>query len=121
MRRVVVLLACFALVGAPAGAATGSGLYGLVVRGPTTPVCRSDVPCSKPAMHVRLVFVRNSSIVGRVTTTSRGEYRAQLPTGRYAVRVTGAQPAIGRGIEPAAVTVGRGWRRQNFHIDTGIR
>lgn len=122
MRRTLALLACVAFGGAPAGAVTGSGLYGLVVRGPTSPVCTSGAPCSEPAPHVRLVFVRDGSIVAHVTTGSRGTYRVWLPVGRYVVRAGGgAQPRIGRGIDPSAVTIRRGWRRQTFEIDTGIR
>jgi hypothetical protein len=121
MHRIVALLACVSIGGVPAGAATGSGLYGVVLRGPTKPVCAIGTPCSEPAPHVRLMFVRNASVAARVITTSRGTYRVHLSVGRYVVRVAGAQPRIGRGIDPSAVTIRRGWRRQNFQIDTGIR
>jgi hypothetical protein len=119
--RVVVLMACVSAGGAPVSASAGSGLFGVVSRGPTKPVCTRDAPCTEPAPHVRLVFVRQGRVFGRALTTSRGRYRVGLPKGAYAVRVAGPQLAIGRGIDPKRVRIAAGWRRQNFEIDTGIR
>ena len=119
--RVGVLIVLLSVGGAPAVASTGTGLYGVVSRGPTTPVCMVGVPCSEPAPHVRLVFVRSGRVFTRVLTSSRGLYRVQLPKAAYVVRVAGPQPTIGRGIDPRTVRIGPGWRRQSFEIDTGIR
>jgi hypothetical protein len=120
-RASILVLLATALV-APAGATTDHGLYGLVTRGPTKPVCSTDEPCSEPAAHTRLRFLRGTTRVATVVTDARGMYRIRLRRGLYAVRVGGA-PASGMGgrITPATVRVRVVWRRQNFDIDTGIR
>jgi hypothetical protein len=119
----VSILALLALaVVAPAAATTGQGLYGVVTRGPTKPVCSADESCSEPAVHTKLRFLRQSVLVATVVTDARGHYRLRLPRGLYTVRVAGA-PAGGLGgrIDPASVRVRAVWRHQNFDIDTGIR
>jgi hypothetical protein len=123
MRYVLVLLLLGLAVGAPAAAATrGSGFYGVVMRGPTKPVCAAEEACSEPAVHSRLRFLRAAAPVATVVTDSRGRYRLRLPGGVYAVRVAGT-PASGIGgrIAPAKVRVRATWRHQDFDIDTGIR
>jgi hypothetical protein len=107
----------------PAGAptATGSGLWGVVRRGPITPVCMEGTPCSEPAPNVTLVFTRNGREAARVITRRDGRYRLALRPGIYGVR-TLQKPAIGRGLKPtrAVVPAGR-LARVDFTIDTGIR
>lgn len=93
-------------------------LHGVVMRGPTKPVCEMTTPCSEPAAHVKLVFQRPG--VSYVTTTdAHGRYSLRLKRGTYTVRVSPPQ-RIGRGIEPASVVV-RAAMRADFNIDTGIR
>jgi len=117
------ILALLALaVVAPAAATTGQGLYGVVMRGPTKPVCSIDEPCSEPAAHQKLRFLRGGTLVSSVVTDARGRYRIRLRPGLYAVRVAGVPAgAMGGRIDPATVRVRAVWRRQNFDIDTGIR
>ena len=113
----------FVLAGAAAAGTTNpSGLRGVVTRGPITPVCVAEQPCSEPAPHVMLVFSRNGHVVGRAVTNAEGRYRVRLPVGLYAVRRPGPSDPIGRGLEPdhARVRVGR-FTRVAFSIDTGIR
>jgi len=98
-------------------AALLSGLLGLVTRGPTTPVCRPDKPCSAPYAHATLVFT-GAAASKRVTTDAKGAYRIALAPGPYAVRVQRAQ----FGWKPLFVTVPRGrYGRANVYVDTGIR
>jgi hypothetical protein len=117
MRYLVVIAASLALV-AVAGAqrtTLRSGLYGTVMRGPITPVCVAEAPCSAPAAGAVLVFTRGT-VVDHVTVASDGTYRLHLPAGLYVVR-TGKQrldPTVAR------VYVGR-MARLDFSIDTGIR
>jgi hypothetical protein len=119
--KCALALVALALV-APAGAATGQGLYGAVTRGPTKPVCDADTSCSGPAAHTKLRFLRQTVLVATVVTDTRGHYRVRLPRGVYTVRVAGAAAGgIGGRIDPASVRVRAAWRRQNFDIDTGIR
>jgi hypothetical protein len=111
-----------ALGGTAAGAPARSGLTGIVMRGPITPVCRVDVPCDAPAAAFVLVFARAGTVRPlRATTDARGRYRVALPAGTYTV--SGAVPAgVGRGISPARVHVRAGHvDRIDFSVDTGIR
>ena len=117
------ILALLALaVVAPAAATTGQGLYGVVMRGPTKPVCSVEEPCSEPAAHQKLRYLRGGALVSSVVTDARGRYRLRLRPGIYTVRVAGVPAGgIGGRIDPATVRVRAVWRRQNFDIDTGIR
>jgi hypothetical protein len=98
-------------------AALLSGLYGVVTRGPTTPVCRVDVPCTKPYGHSTLVFSR-PSVTRRVTTDVNGKYRIALAPGRWSLRVQDAH----FGAKPTAAWVPTGrYAKLNVFVDTGIR
>jgi hypothetical protein len=98
-------------------AALLSGLYGVVTRGPTTPVCRVDVPCAKPYGNSTLVF-SHLGATRKVTTDSQGKYRVALPAGRWSLRVQGAQ----FGWRPSTVTVPSArYAKLNVFVDTGIR
>jgi hypothetical protein len=91
------------------------------MRGPISPVCVAEQPCTEPARNVTLVFSLGGRIAGRTITDAAGRYRISLAPGRYLVSRT-AQPRIGRGLEPnnARVFPGR-FTRADFSIDTGIR
>ncbi len=94
-------------------------LHGTVMRGPTTPVCRVDVPCEEPAAHVTLLFARNGTSK-RTTTDRNGRYRLRLAAGVYLVRTN--QRPFGTAPRPASVRVRAGRdTRVDFDIDTGIR
>lgn len=93
-------------------------VHGVVMRGPTKPVCEMATPCSERAAGVLLVFNR-AGTTRRVRTDARGRYTVTLRRGTYLVHVSPA-PRIGRGIEPATIVV-YGPRRVDFLIDTGIR
>jgi hypothetical protein len=98
-----------------------SGLHGVVMRGPVSPMCVAEQPCTEPAANVTLLFSRNGRIVGRAVTDTAGGYRLRLPAGLYAVRRPGTV-GIGRGMEPDHARVyARRFVRVDFSIDTGIR
>jgi hypothetical protein len=98
-------------------AALLSGLYGVVTRGPTKPVCQVDMPCSAPYSRATLVFTR-SGAMRKVTTDGQGKYRVALPAGLWSLRVQSSQ----FGWAPRTVTVPRGrYARVNVDVDTGIR
>jgi hypothetical protein len=98
-------------------AALLSGLYGVVTHGPTTPVCRVDVPCSAPSARATIFFSRAGS-TRRVTTDAKGKYRLALAPGRWALRVQNAH----FGWKPTTVTVPTGrYAKLNVFVDTGIR
>ena len=104
------------------GGAGASGVAGVVVISPATPVCASGTSCTRPAKRFRLAFSRNGESV--VTTTdSRGRYRVKLERGRYSVRpVNGRNTGRKQGLQPSTVTVPRGrFAKRDFTYDTGIR
>jgi hypothetical protein len=116
-----LLIAAVTISAGAASGATGSGLRGLVSRGPIMPVCMVDQPCDEPAANVRLVFLRNGEVVSRARTGATGWYRVALAPGLYAVRLPG-KPALGRIVKPQTARVLRGrYSRVDFSIDTGIR
>jgi hypothetical protein len=91
-------------------------LHGTVRIGPTTPVCRAEVPCSKPAAHVVLSFSRGAARV-RVRTDALGRYRVRLAPGTWLLTTRfGIRPTPIRFVVPRALSA-----THNFSIDTGIR
>jgi hypothetical protein len=95
-----------------------SGLYGVVTRGPTKPVCMVNTPCSAPYAHATIVFSRSGMTARKVITDAKGKYRIALPPGRWSVRVENSH----FGSNPTAVTVPRGrYGHVNVDVDTGIR
>jgi hypothetical protein len=112
-----------ALVGVMSAQATGyrSGLQGTVTRGPTSPVCVAEQPCTAPASHLTLLFWRDGRVVARATTDLAGRFRIRLVPARYRVSRSAAT-SIGRGLEPVVVRVVPGrFTTVDFSIDTGIR
>ena len=118
MRIAVALIGAVCLLGGAAqGSTVKSGLYGKVTRGPITPVCIAELPCSAPAAGAVIVFSRSGREVARTRTAANGTYRMALRPGTYSVRVLRARP-----VEPATTWVPGGrFRHIDFSIDTGIR
>jgi hypothetical protein len=86
-------------------------LHGVVMRGPTKPVCEMATPCSEPAALVVLDFHgRGGDVLTR--TDAHGRYSVRLRPGRYVVRVARIEPTV---------LVVRAPMRADFNIDTGIR
>jgi hypothetical protein len=114
---VVVLTA----VAPASGSRLAGGLHGVVTRSPTSPVCRSDEPCSAPAKNVVLLFRQSGQVVARVRTDEAGRYRVRLAAGTYGVRLA-TRPGPGSGLTPRQVRAPRDrFARVDFTIDTGIR
>lgn len=108
-----------ALAAAPAqsGTSGGSGLHGTVTKGPTSPVCAAETPCTAPAQNVTVVFIRER-IAHRVITDFEGRYRITLAPGTYSVSIVAGR----HGFAPTTATVRAGhYGLRNFSIDTGIR
>jgi len=122
MRVVALMLAALAFGSTVAGAATPprltSGLRGVVMRGPTKPIC--DDTCEEPAAGVVLRFKRANVLVARVVTGRAGGYRVKLRPGGYAVTTPTRRP--GTGLTPRFVRVPTGRvARVDFHLDTGLQ
>jgi hypothetical protein len=118
------MLAALASASAIAGAATGtrlkSGVHGVVMRGPTMPVCRMNDPCEEPAVGIVLQFRRDGHVAAQVRTGRAGRYTVRLRRGRYAVTTLRRGP--GTGLTPRTVRVPAGrLARVDFHLDTGIQ
>jgi hypothetical protein len=91
-------------------------VHGTVRIGPTTPVCREGIPCTKPAGRVVLTFTHRAERV-RVRTDERGRYRVSLAPGAWTVSAD-----VGVRVAPVRITVPRAASAtRNFTIDTGIR
>jgi hypothetical protein len=115
----VALVTTFTSAGA-ALATHVSGLRGVVMRGPTDPVCRTDDPCEAPAPGILLDFRRDGKVVAEVKTTRSGTYSVRLKAGSYVVVVP--RHRVGTGLSPRVVRVPRGRIAQvDFHLDTGIQ
>lgn len=108
------------IAGAAAPTRLSSGLRGIVMRGPTKPVCTDTEPCDEPAAGAVLTFRREDHVAARVKAGSAGGYRVRLRAGRYAV--TTPNRGVGTGLTPRAVRVPSGRiARVDFYLDTGIR
>jgi hypothetical protein len=109
------------IAGAASAAPSESGLKGVVTRGPITPVCVAEAPCTEPAKNVTLIFSRAGHVVGRALTDAQGRYRLRLPAGLYTVR-RARSTGIDRKLDPNRARVfARRFARVDFSIDTGIR
>lgn len=122
MKILVTTAITLALAATAGGATTKSGLRGVVLIDPGFPVCRNDLPCTRPAKHVWLFFSRDSRRVGRTQTADNGTYRITLAPGTYSVSTPIHTFGKGRGLTPQRVSVRRGlYRRVEFRLDIGIR
>jgi hypothetical protein len=67
----------------------GPGVAGQVIEGPTTPVCRPNVPCTRPFANAT-VLVRDSTshnTIGTAVTNRIGNFLVSVPSGAYVVHV----------------------------------
>ena len=122
VRALVLVSAVLALASALAGAADSritSGLRGVVMRGPTTPICHDD-SCEAPAKGLVLQFRRHGLVKAQVKTNQAGKYLVKLRPGRYAVTTPGLRP--GQRLTPRLVRVPRGRvGHVDLHLDSGIQ
>jgi hypothetical protein len=118
----VIVAASVLAFGLAGGAVSGSasGLHGIVMRGPTMPVCRVNDPCEQPARGLLIRFIRDGVVKAEVKTTQTGGYSVKLRPGRYSVKTAQRRP--GAGLTPRFVHVPRGRiARVDFHLDTGLQ
>ena len=116
-----ILASVLALAG-NAGAVSSTGIRGVVLRGPTKPVCEEGMACTAPAVGVGLVFSRGGKDVGRVLTNRLGRFSLPLAPGFYAVRTTRPEGFAGKSLLPRKIRIPAGhWVSVRFNIDTGIR
>jgi hypothetical protein len=121
---IVTVLVFFGFVGlgAEAVASPQSGVRGIVLRGPTKPVCEEGIACTAPVPHLAIVFSRSGRDVARTVTTANGRFAVALVPGVYAVRSARPVGFAGKGLLPRVVRVlPERWTIVRFSIDTGIR
>ncbi len=119
MRIFAIAFVIAFLLGSSAGGAVTvrSGLYGHVTRGPISPVCVAEQPCSEPAAGATLRFLRDGHLAGSVRVNTGGGYRILLAPAVYTVAAASRRP-----LDPSTVRVRTGVPvRRDFAIDTGIR
>jgi hypothetical protein len=99
-----------------ASATIRSGAFGTVTRGPITPVCAAEQPCSGPATGAVLTFFKGAQQAAKVTVGAAGTYKVRLAPGLYTVR------SSMRRLTPVTIRISSGRMiRADFSIDTGIR
>src|SRR5436305_4047633 len=123
MRVLIVTICATVLTATGAGASTPlKGVWGVVERGPISPMCAAEQPCSAPARHVQLVFMQNGRAAAQTTTDQDGKYRLPLTAGTYTVKVAAGSSSAGHDLEPGKVhAMATRWVRVDFSLDTGIR
>ena len=106
-----------------AGATVSSGVQGVVLRGPVTPVCRAELPCSAPVAGALVVVRRPTATVAaaRGRTDTKGRFSFALAPASYVVSVTmGRATALRTHQRRVQVQSGR-FTAVKFVFDTGIR
>ena len=82
MRIALAVIGAVCLLGGAAqGSTIKSGLYGKVTRGPITPVCIAEQPCSAPMPGAMIVFSRSGREVARHAHGGERDYRRGADTG----------------------------------------
>jgi hypothetical protein len=66
----------------------GPGIAGHVDIGPIAPVCRPDIPCTRPfaGAHVEILDTLRQSVASAVSN-SRGNFIVSVPSGNYIVHI----------------------------------
>ena len=99
-----------------------TGLTGIVVRGPITPVCRVDVPCDAP-FSAGFTVQRAGRQVAQFQSDSAGQFTVFLDPGAYTVVPNADAPLLSPKAQIKSVTVADTGRLTvvSLTFDTGIR
>ena len=105
----------------PGGEGPDSGIEGLVVRGPTQPVCVVDIPCDEPfaaPFHVR----QDGRAIATFTSDVEGRFSIELPPGDYTITPDATAPIMFPTQQVKTVRVEPNTMvRVELDFDTGIR
>ena len=119
--RLCVLLAAALLAGCSNPAAITTGLAGVVVRGPVTPVCTEGVPCDAP-FSATFDVRAEGRVVGAFTSSASGAFSVALRPGSYEIVPRASAPLMNPTAQRRAVTVEEtGITTVRLAFDTGIR
>ncbi len=121
-------LGFFALAVAGAGCSRGAvmdvpstGLSGIVMRGPITPVCQAQSACDAP-FSASFTVQKGGRTVAAFRSDSLGHFDVQLSPGTYVVVPGADAPIISPTSQTRSVTVGTtGLTAVQLDFDTGIR
>ena len=98
-----------------------TGLTGFVMRGPVTPVCQPDVPCSAP-FSAHFVVWQGSHLVASFRFDTHGHFTVALAPGQYRLVPGSDAPIIDPEAQTKNVVVGPGeLTTVQFDFDTGLR
>ncbi|HXD20776.1 MAG TPA: hypothetical protein VN654_27385 [Vicinamibacterales bacterium] len=109
--------ACSSMSPSPA-----TGLTGVVVRGPVTPVCRVDVPCDQP-FSAGFTVEQGSRRLSSFRSDAGGQFTVFLEPGTYTVVPGSDAPIISPSSQRKSVTVADTGKLTAVQLmfDTGIR
>jgi hypothetical protein len=103
------------------GAALDTGLTGVVLRGPTAPVCDIAEPCDAP-FAATFVVSRSGRRITDFRSAGDGRFEVLLSPGSYRVTPAPDAPLLDPASQGADVVVGpAGLTTDTLHFDTGIR
>ena len=118
----VAAVAIAACTSARSSPSTTTGLTGVVMRGPVTPVCRVDVPCDAP-FSATFNVERNGRRVTQFQSDAAGQFTVLLAPGAYTVVPNSDAPVISPASQMKSVTVADNGMLTVVRLmfDTGIR
>ena len=128
-RRRVVWIATIAVATALSACASAApspspttGLTGVVMRGPVTPVCRVDVPCDAP-FSATFTVEQGDRRIAQFQSDAAGQFTVYLKPGAYAIVPAADAPIIGASLQRKSVTVADNGMLTVVRLtfDTGIR
>jgi hypothetical protein len=98
-----------------------TGLTGVVMRGPMTPVCQTDIPCSAPFSAGFAVW-QGSRLVASFRSDTLGHFTVALAPGQYRLVPGSDAPIIAPESQAKTVDVGpRELTTVRLDFDTGLR
>jgi hypothetical protein len=110
-----------ALVGCGDDTPPDTGLTGLVLRGPTQPVCQAEVPCDAP-FAARFAVLRDGRQVREFASDAEGHFTVPLAPGSYRVVPGPDAPLLAPTSQYQDVVVrDTGLTADTLLFDTGIR
>jgi hypothetical protein len=118
--RALPLMLSVVCCGSPT-APSGTGLSGVVYRGPVAPVCALDQPCEAP-FSAGFSIQRGTTRVAAFQSDAQGHFEVRLSPGSYVVVPDADAAIISPKSQTKEVTVGPvGLTMIDLHFDTGIR
>lgn len=117
----ILTLAAAAAACEPTSPTLTTGLTGVVMRGPVTPVCTLQTPCDAP-FSADFTVEQNGRRVNHFRSDSDGRFTVMLASGTYRIVPDPGAPIIAPQSQAKTVEVGPvGLTQVRLEFDTGIR